>query len=76
MASQGFGSVLLEARLGLLDDVVAQMEGEKDPRCLLAAFRAMHTTLQLYGAHRPQVRFLSMSAWLVDFFLAHFFRQE
>ena len=42
------GQSILEADLDLLEFIISSTDGEKDPRCLIKAFRAFRTIIQLY----------------------------
>ena len=48
-AAAVWGQVLLDAGLNLLEWAVASADGEKDPRCLLAALDGLATLLALYS---------------------------
>ena len=42
------GQALLDDNVDLLEWAIASVDGEKDPRCLVAAFRALRELLRLY----------------------------
>jgi hypothetical protein len=48
------GQALLDANLDLLELTIASIDGEKDPRCLLASFAAVQTLLDLYQ-RQPEI---------------------
>ena len=46
---QGHGEALASARMELLDGAAAALEGERDPRCLLAGFAAVTALAQAFA---------------------------
>lgn len=46
---QGHGKELAAARVDILDGAAAALEGERDPRCLLAAFAAVAALAQAFA---------------------------
>jgi hypothetical protein len=53
---QAYGPAILASGLDLLETVISQSDGERDPRCLLAAFQAIHAVVDLYKAGKPEAR--------------------
>lgn len=51
-AVERYGQTLLDADIDLLEFVIASVDGEKDPRCLLHAFGAMRAVLELYARQK------------------------
>lgn len=45
---QGYGSGLVRSPLGLLEGAAAALDGERDPRCLLAGFSIIRLLAGLY----------------------------
>ena len=51
---QAHGQALLDSRqVDLLETVIASLDGEKDPRCLVLGLRCVRCAAQLYGAQPP-----------------------
>lgn len=46
---QGYGSDLVVASLSLLEEAAAALDGERDPRCLLAGFSTIQSLATLYA---------------------------
>ncbi len=55
-ARQGHGSALAAARLDMLDGAAAALEGERDPRCLLAGFETVAVLAQAFARAGGEAR--------------------
>ncbi|KAK9823856.1 hypothetical protein WJX72_005960 [[Myrmecia] bisecta] len=47
------GPALVEAEVDMIEGVLASVDGEKDPRCLLLAFQAVRAVVTLYSTTTP-----------------------
>ena len=52
---QRYGAYLVECGVDLLQGVIAAIDGEKDPRCLLLSFQLTQLVIQVYENTAPQV---------------------
>ncbi len=55
-SAQGHGSALAAARLDMLDGAAAALEGERDPRCLLAGFETVAVLAQAFARAGGEAR--------------------